>query len=251
MSVQKLYLLPAGRCLVDASALNTNLQPGKMIDLPIWSYLMETQDGPILVDTGMPDACVTDPCGYFGVSEDEAGIVPQMTEEDTILRILARTGYRPEDLLCIISTHWHFDHAGGNRKFPSTPIVVQRAELEAALDNPDYPEDCRDPQLNYRIVDGDYELAAGVKLLFTPGHASGHQSVWVETLRSGPILLTIDAAYTRENYEHKVPFAGVNPEQAQQSVLRLQELAKAAGAKVFYGHDPVQGREWLTYPKFY
>ena len=251
MSVQKLHLLPAGRCLVDQSALNTHLQSGTLVDLPIWSYLIETSDGPVLVDTGMPEDCVQDPFGYFGVSEEEAGIVPKMTEDDAILRVLARAGYKPVDLLCILSTHWHFDHAGGNRMFPDTPIVVQRAEYEGALNNPDYPLECRHPGLNYRVIEGDYEVVPGVQLVFTPGHSPGHQSVFVETVQSGPVLLTIDAAYTRENFENNVPFAAFNQELASQSVLRLRKLAAESKAKVFFGHDTAQGKEWHTYPKFY
>ncbi len=32
---KKLYLLPAGRCLVDASALDTRLEPGRLANLPM------------------------------------------------------------------------------------------------------------------------------------------------------------------------------------------------------------------------
>lgn len=251
MTVQKLSLLPAGRCLVDQSALNTNLERGKLIDLPIWSYLIETNEGPILVDTGMPLACAEDARGYFGVEPEEIGIVPKMRREDGILQVLSRTGYQPEDLLSIVSTHWHFDHAGGNRLFPTTPILVQRAEYEAALNNPDYPEDCRDVNLSYRLIEGDYEVVPGVRLLFSPGHSPGHQSVWVETAKSGSILLTIDAAYTGENFEKEVPFAGSNPEQALESIRRLKKTAAEENAKVFYGHDPEQGARWLHHPEFY
>ena len=40
-----------------------------------------------------------------------------MTEEDRIVTILKRVGYKPEHLLYIISSHLHFDHAGGNGAF--------------------------------------------------------------------------------------------------------------------------------------
>ena len=40
-----------------------------------------------------------------------------MTEEDRIITILKRAGYEPDDLLYIISSHLHFDHAGGNGAF--------------------------------------------------------------------------------------------------------------------------------------
>lgn len=197
-----------------------------MARLPIWSYLIETTEGPILIDTGMPDACYLDPAGYMGTTEEEAQIWPQMTADDTIIAVLQRAGYAPEDLQMVINTHWHFDHAGGNRYFPKTPIVVQKAEWEAAQTSTDYTEECKDPTLNYRLVKGDVTIEEGVELIFTPGHSAGHQSILVRTPESGAILLVVDASYTRANFEEDVPFAGVNPDQARQSIARLKEIAE-------------------------
>lgn len=247
--MNRLYLLPAGECEVDQTAFNTNLAPGVRILVPIWSYLIETKEGPILVDTGMSEACAQDAHAYFG-ADDDGSLVPRMTADDTIVPILRRAGYQASDMLCVISTHWHFDHAGGNQAFPSTPIYVQRAEYDAAQTAPGYFDDCRDLSLNYQLLDGDYPLAPGVDLIFTPGHAAGHQSVLVETA-SGPILLAIDAAYTRPNFEDGVPFAAMDNTLAAASVARLHEVANASGAKVFFGHDRVQGATWHTHPAHY
>jgi N-acyl homoserine lactone hydrolase len=250
MAVDKLYLLPVGRCLVDQSALNTTRPTGKLVDLPIWAYLVETSDGPILIDTGMPDSCLHDPDHYFDGTEDEGLIVPKMSEQDRILAVLARCGYQPSDLLCVVSSHWHFDHAGGNRHFPDTPILVQRAEYDVAMHGEGYPDDCRIPGLNYQIIEGDCEVVPGFQLLFTPGHSPGHQSMLITTRQSGPVLLTVDAAYTRENFENGVPFAGVDPDRASQSLDRLRTLVHDCSPKLFFGHDPLQEREWPTFPAY-
>ena len=58
MTVKKLYFLPAGRCMLDHSSVNSTLTPGKLLNLPVWCYLLETEEGPILVDTGMPESAV-------------------------------------------------------------------------------------------------------------------------------------------------------------------------------------------------
>ncbi|MCL6634078.1 MAG: N-acyl homoserine lactonase family protein [Alicyclobacillus herbarius] len=247
MAVKRLLLLPAGHCLVDESALDTRKKPGVLVDLPIWAYLIETTDGPVLVDTGMPERCVDDAEGYFRGTEDEGLIVPKMRVEDAIVPLLQRAGYQPQDLCFLISSHWHFDHAGGNRHFRSTPIFVQRAEYEAAMAG-GYPEECCVPGLNYQLLDGDTDVAPGIHLLSTPGHSPGHQSLLIETPNSGPVLLTVDASYTRANYEEGVPFAGVDATQMQQSIARLHEVAKASGARVFFGHDPQQAGEWPAFP---
>lgn len=250
MSVHKLYFLPCGRCLIDHSALNTTLPTGKMVSLPIWSYLLETSDGPILIDTGMPNRCAVDPKNYFEGTEDDGLIVPQMTTDDGILRVLARSGYQPRDLLCVINSHWHFDHAGGNGHFPDTPILVQRAEYEAAMTSEDYPPDCKLPNLNYQLLQGDYEVIPGVQLLYTPGHSPGHQSLLVHTVRSGPVLLTIDASYTWENFESDVPFACVDPALAATSLRRLRDVVREEHPQIFFGHDIEQSASWATFPDY-
>jgi len=251
LSDNKLYLLPAGHCLIDRSALDTRRQPGELTRLPIWCYLIETPDGPILVDTGMPALCIADSNGLFKGTEADGRIVPQMAEDDLVTRILARIGYSAQDLLGIVSTHWHFDHAGGNQLFPDTEIIVQQAEYEAALRQDGYFDFCKDPGLNYRFVNGDTEIAPGVMALATPGHTPGHQSVLIRTKASGSVLLTIDAAYCRANFEEDVPFAVHDAAAARESVARLTGLAKDENAKVFFGHDEEQAAIWKPHPFVY
>jgi glyoxylase-like metal-dependent hydrolase (beta-lactamase superfamily II) len=44
------------------------------------------------------------------------------------------------------------------------------------------------PDDRLRLVDGDDEIAAGVRLISTPGHTPGHQSVLVETADTRVVL---------------------------------------------------------------
>ena len=39
MTVKKLYTLSAGSCDLDQSAVNRNLPPGKLVNMPVWFYL--------------------------------------------------------------------------------------------------------------------------------------------------------------------------------------------------------------------
>ena len=66
---------------------------------------LETEEGPILVDTGMPESAVNNE-GLFNGTFVEGQILPKMTEEDRIVNILKRVGYEPDDLLYIISSHY-------------------------------------------------------------------------------------------------------------------------------------------------
>lgn len=251
MTVKKLYFLPAGYCYLDQSAVNRNLISGSLVKMQIWTFLLETTDGPILIDTGMPDSFIHNP-NYYKGTRREGRVVPAMTENDSILAVLKRVGYRADDIQLLISSHLHLDHAGGNGHFRNSPILIQRAEYDAAMSNDDYsPQECRLPDLKYQIINGDYEVAPRVNILFTPGHSPGHQSVLITTEASGPVLLTIDVAYTRENFENGVPFLSSDPELATKSIQRMHELIKEVRPSVvFFGHDEVQARECRVFPDF-
>lgn len=55
-----------------------------------------------------------------------------------IRAVLAQNGVRPDDVRLIANCHFHSDHAGGNRDFPSVPIFVQRSEVAHLRATPDH-----------------------------------------------------------------------------------------------------------------
>jgi N-acyl homoserine lactone hydrolase len=138
-------------------------------------HVIEHPGGRILVDTGMVDS------------------TPELDEQ---WGIRFDPDKIPRDVVCVINTHLHFDHCGGNRLFAGTPIHVQRAEREAARE-PDYtiPEWVEFGGATYVEHDGEAEIAPGVRVLPTPGHTAGHQSVLVET-DDGLVVLAGDVGYT-------------------------------------------------------
>jgi N-acyl homoserine lactone hydrolase len=81
----------------------------------------------------------------------------------------------------VVNCHLHFDHCGGNPELSGRPILVQRAELEAARQTADYtlPELVEAEGLDYEELDGEVEILPGVWVMPTPGHTSGHQSLVV------------------------------------------------------------------------
>ncbi len=93
----------------------------------------------------------------------------------------------------------HFDHAGGNGAFLNTPIIIQRAEYEAAQYREEYLKECILPNLNYKIIEGDYEVVPGVRLLYTPGHSPGSISYYCKEANavfSGDVLFQMSIGRT-------------------------------------------------------
>jgi N-acyl homoserine lactone hydrolase len=164
---------------------------------PVFGWAIDTDEGTILVDTGMIDS------------------TPELDAEwGPVLRPWPDVG----DVVAVINTHLHFDHCGGNRRFAGTPTYVQRAELAAAR-APDYLEEwVWFDGASYVEVDGDAELFDGVSVLFTPGHSAGHQAVVV-----GDTVLAGDVTYSmRELIDGATP-----------SIRRIHELEPA---RVYLAH---------------
>ncbi|MEV4837648.1 MBL fold metallo-hydrolase [Nonomuraea sp. NPDC049486] len=104
---------------------------------------------------------------------------------------LAAAGVAPADVGTVILTHLHSDHASGavadgRPVFENARYVLQDAELEAAGGAMLHQViDVIKGQL--QVVDGDAEVAPGVRVHLTPGHTPGHQIV-----RLGDLAMTGD-----------------------------------------------------------
>jgi glyoxylase-like metal-dependent hydrolase (beta-lactamase superfamily II) len=112
------------------------------------------------------------------------------TDRQTALR---RAGVEPADVADVILTHLHADHAGGvaapdgTPRFPNARVHVHRADrLYFGPENdPDASDagrgiDALDLAGMAVTTDHDHEVAAGVRVIASPGHTPGHRSVLVE-----------------------------------------------------------------------
>ncbi len=159
--------------------------------IPIRAFVITHEDGPILFETG--------------VGSGSDFIDEQYQPRSLSLDLqLADQGIKLDDIVTVVNSHLHFDHSGLNRLFPGKPIVAQETEFEAAHQERYTIAEWIDfDGANYRQIDGDLELAAGVTVLSTPGHAPGHQSLLVETTR-GLEALVGQAAEDLADYQARL-----------------------------------------------
>jgi glyoxylase-like metal-dependent hydrolase (beta-lactamase superfamily II) len=59
----------------------------------------------------------------------------------------------------------------------------------------------RSPGAEYRVIDGDARIAAGIRIIATPGHTRGHQSLVLDRT-DRPVVLAGQAIYSKAEYEH-------------------------------------------------
>jgi N-acyl homoserine lactone hydrolase len=152
---------------------------------PVHGFVVMHPKGCILVDTGVggPEQVLTD---WRVVNRSAA-------------EALGEHDLAPQDVALVVNTHLHFDHCGQNAVFPHAPFYVQRLELERAREHARALADWFDfAGARFELLDGDAEVAPGVRVVATPGHTVGHQSVVVAG--DGEEVLIGDAAYTPAIY---------------------------------------------------
>jgi N-acyl homoserine lactone hydrolase len=150
--------------MVGSHAVRAHLAAELLVEgerMPVFVWTIDHPAGLVLVDTGMID------------SRPEFDDMSPTPHPENI----------PRDVACVINTHLHFDHCGGNRLFPGVPIHVQARELADARTLDDYTirEWVDFDGATYVEHEGEVEVLPGIRLLPAPGHTDGHQVVVVET----------------------------------------------------------------------
>ena len=241
--------------------------PNVRLREPVPGVLLELDGGWMLLDTGFNVPLVRDPqlCRRFhGRNHDiHAELLPD--ERDSLEVAFEMVGVDPADVVVVALSHLHNDHAGGLRYFAErVPVHLQRLELDYGLSEPvapgDGPEnhgpeshgifriDFDDPVIDWRLADGEAELAPGVVAVPTYGHTPGHQSFVVSLepqearIYGVPgFVLAFDAADLQRNIDDELAVGGFidcAPEQTVEAIRRLKAIAAERGFRVVPGHDP-------------
>jgi glyoxylase-like metal-dependent hydrolase (beta-lactamase superfamily II) len=145
----------------------------------------------------------------------------QLREPEGMLVALKRLGIRPDEVDVVLTTHLHWDHAGGLTRrsadghleltFPRATHFVQRSEWDFAL-APDvrslsgYVQDDFLPVEAARRVEfvaGDAEVLSGVELRLTGGHTPGHS---VPILRAGDLACAVTGDLVPTRAHLRVPW---------------------------------------------
>jgi N-acyl homoserine lactone hydrolase len=196
--------------------------------IPVHGFVIKhPRAGAILVDTGV---------GYPDELVKEWRVVNRHVAD-----AMADHDLSPADVRIVVNTHLHFDHCGQNSVFAHAPFYVQRSELDRARREEKTTTEWFDfAGARFELLDGDAEVAAGVRVVATPGHTVGHQSVLVET-DGGEAVMIGDAAYTSKIYEagdeaDLAKWSGQyqDRESWSGSLRRLREMHPAA---VHFCHD--------------
>ncbi len=218
----------------------------------VHAFLLRTPAGIVLVDAGIGDL------------GRPPYAVPGRIEEE-----LAAAGVDAEDVLHVVLTHLHADHAGGTTRpdgaprFPNALHHVHPADWSffALVDDP-ADVGAREAMTVLEeagmldLTPEDREILPGVRTLHAPGHTPGHRCVLVE---DGPFRMLLAGDLLHLPYQVAHPAWGSNhdedTEEGARSRARLVERAVRERWAMAVGHfarpfggvvEGPAGRRWVS-----
>jgi glyoxylase-like metal-dependent hydrolase (beta-lactamase superfamily II) len=215
--------------------------------------LVEGRGRRILIETGNGDKFPAKEREIYGIDHDQS-----------IEKNLRALGVEPQSIDLVIMTHLHFDHAGGTTRRASAsslaPVfsrarhVIQRGELDDALhpherNRASYLQENIAPLVAAGLlqpVEGDADVAPGVRVLRTPGHTAHHQSVVIDDGAGHHLVFLGDVVPT--SLHVRLPFImAYDLDVVATLETKRRLLARAAEERwlLVFGHDTVTRAGYL------
>lgn len=240
--------------------------------------LIETNEGLVLIDTGLGMPDVHDPKNSLPGAVWQAINQAQLRPEETAISQVRALGFNPKDVRHIVLTHLDFDHAGGLPDFPHATVHAFAREHDAAMMRRTPRERMRyaprqfahQPNWALYVTEGEkwfgfdaVRTIRGVgstEVLLIPllGHSRGHCGVAVNT-PEGWLLNCGDAAFWHGELatpERRCPLGlracqnifQFDRDTRLHNQQRLRNLIQFSGGdvKVFCSHDPDMMRRFAT-----
>jgi glyoxylase-like metal-dependent hydrolase (beta-lactamase superfamily II) len=211
-------------------------------------FVIENGDLRILVETGI------------GVRHDEKTRERiRMPDPPDLCQLLAAQGFEPESFDLVVNTHLHWDHVGGNTvggsperldqvrpAFPNARYVTQEGELlharkrlqrDAVSYRPINYETLMDSG-QMHLLNGDEQVADGVRVRVAPGHNRDMMVVLVESGGETWCHLADLVQYASQVTPTWVSAFDLYPLKTIENRILILGQAAAMGWWCSFGHDP-------------
>jgi len=250
----RLYIFDCGTIhttTVDAYSLKKEEVGSTEMAIPC--ILVAHPKGTLMWDNGdIPDRAFAP-----GGGPASAGVV---TQAKPLLPQLAAVGYAPADITYLAMSHYHGDHVANANAFGGSTWLVRKVERDRMFSGEPIP---RSDPANYSqlknsktvIIDQDeYDVFGDGTVIIksAPGHTPGHQVLFLELKKTGPVVLSGDLYhYPEERTLHRLPVAEFNKDQTAASRAELEVFLKKTGAQLWIQHDFLGDAKLKKAPEFY
>lgn len=222
-------------------------------NLSVPCFLIVHPKGTLMWDVGaVPDSALK--------PGEKSALEGYATITQTLKSQLESTGYEPSDIDYLAFSHYHYDHIANANQFASATWIVRKVERDAMFAAK--PPDKVNPA-NYGLLKNsktiiiptdDYDVFGDgtVVMKLAPGHTPGHQVLFLNLAKTGPIVLSGDLYhYPEEREQKRVPT--FETDQAQTVVTReaIEKFLKESGAQLWIQHDYIANSKLKKAPQFY
>lgn len=248
----RLYALDCGKIHIKDMGMfsDTGEYDGKPGDIADPCFVIRHPKGVLVWDTGLGDK----------LAETKGGIdfpLGHMQVDATLIDQLKQIGLAPSDVTYLAFSHTHFDHTGNANEFPDATWILNKTELAWDESNPgDFVK--IDTFSDYKtakkqMIDGDYDVFGdgSVRILKTPGHTPGHQSLQLKLKKSGVVILSGDLFHQRANYTfRRVPPFNYERADTLASIDRIATILKNTKGRLVVQHDAGDFKALPKVPKY-
>lgn len=248
-------------------------QSGLKAELVCHCLLIETNQGLVLVDTGLG---IQD---YLSSEKRLSSIITTFGSIKKDINLAAitqiqRLGFKPSDVKHILLTHLDFDHAGGISDFPNATVHVLASEFNATL-NLQYKNKIRykieqfkdhrywnfiEPQFsdrwfNFKQVQGFKIFQDEILMIPLLGHTEGHCGIAIKQ-QNNWLLFCGDAYYSHRQLKPQNKLVALEMTErlfAANNLQRIQTLKDIQTLRheqpmieIICAHDPIELRRYQS-----
>jgi glyoxylase-like metal-dependent hydrolase (beta-lactamase superfamily II) len=219
-----------------------------LVELPVWTMLVEHEDGLVLFDTGVN---IYEPSLINNKFWNSYNGFYRETPEESMEASIKRLGYNLEDVTHIVISHLHSDHDGNIHLFPNAEVWVSAREFDGIMqayamgrardDLISKIEYWAHNKQHWKLVEEDQtELLPGITLFqYGRGHHHGMLCSRIDFKNHGSIFLAWDALYTSINAgpPMSVPGGVMDREGYIKTHNKIMEYVSREKLELWYGHD--------------
>jgi N-acyl homoserine lactone hydrolase len=216
-------------------------------------FLIAHPRGTLMWDVGVvPDRLI--PAGGTGTLRGYG------TSTKSLESQLAEIGYAPRDITYLSLSHFHWDHVGNANMFANATWLVRKAERDVMFSDPPSPRTqpenfsaLKDSKTTM-IATADFDVFGDGKVIIksAPGHSPGHQVLFVNLNKTGPVVLSGDLYhYPEERRLKKIPTTEFDRDQSAASRAAIESFLTRTHAQLWIQHDFNGNSKLKKSPSYY
>ena len=273
MNQIKLHLLKCGEVGVDPAVPFRNVSKNPIaftglfrssklrIWIPVFTYLIETPKGLVLVDTAWNKKVRTNPIKTLSFPLWFAS-KPRLPKGKSVDEQIAACGYKTSDIDYVILTHMDVDHANGLLQVKDAKHILASGDeikesntLDVRYNKKQWkginisPIEFAETGIGPKGKSFDVFNDGVIQVVFTSGHARGSVCIIATNPNTKDFILLVgDTGYAPDSWKNiLLPGPIYNKSELQKSLLWVKEMSEKENCKgVFACHDSNQTERIVT-----